>query len=183
MPTKAQLEQDNQELRTQLANTQALANANKQSERDGVPMVPIKNYGGTVVTVTYDVFGVERFCMMEPSGMKQIGSIPLERWLDLERGSRLVSDGYIARTDRPITNPNVIEDVETFIAALTEDKLVARIEEFTNANALYKINDFLAPKELESKLGGKELFLLSTVREKIFDLVGTRIVGKDPMGE
>jgi hypothetical protein len=183
MSTKRELEQDNQELRTQLANTQALLNAKQQTAREGIPMVPIRNYGGTVVTVTYDVFGTERACLMEPSGMKQFGSIPLERWQELERGSKLVSDGYIARTDRPITNPNIIEDVEEFIADIAEDKIETRIAEFTNANALYKINDFLAPRELEGELGGKELFLLTTVRDQIFELVGTKIVGKDPMGD
>ncbi|MBU8920976.1 MAG: hypothetical protein KOO63_03865 [Bacteroidales bacterium] len=178
--TKAQLTTELDELREQLNKQTQAAAAGFMSAQVGTKMVPIKNYGGTVVSVVFDVLGTERAVLLEPDGLKSVGSIPLDRWMDLERGSKLVELGYIARTDVPTDNPNVIEDIDRFIAELPEDQVVERVTQIANANVLYKLND---PLGIRDDLSGKEMLLLSTVRDRIFELTEVRVVSRDPMGD
>jgi hypothetical protein len=177
--TKADLEKEVDDLKGQLEHE--VRQAAVLSHAPAQPtMVPIKNYGGTVVTVSYEILGNTKYAVLDISGLRQTASIPLDRWLELERDSKLVGLGYIARTDQPVTNPNVIPDVIVFVEDLKEQDIVSRLESIENPNVLHRINDYLAPKEDRT---AREGMILEEVRNRIFELTNLRITSVDPMGE
>jgi len=183
--TKKQLEDENAELKQQLMEkaVQISNTAASHIVAPGIEMVPIKNYGGTIVTVVDEINGQEKPIVLDTHGIKQQRKITLEKWLELERESALVKDGYIARTDQPVTNPNIIDGLDEFTKGLKEDAIRDRIAQITNANVLHRFNDYLSPKERSKTINAKELLVLAAARDRIFELTDLRIVGIDPAGE
>src|SRR6185295_19657114 len=107
--TKADLTRKVEELETALKDKAGFENSAAKAEGSVVStMVPVKNFGGTSVSIEYEYKGTTKVLILDPDGPKQVGAIPLDVWIELEHSSKLVSDGYIARTDLPYTNPNVI---------------------------------------------------------------------------
>lgn len=133
-------------------------------------MVPIKNYGGTDISIEYEYKGVTKVLQLGTRDPKDLGAIPVETWIELERTSKLVSDGYIARTDIPCTNPNVVVDDNAFIQDNEESELVHKISGMTNVHVLQRV---LRAVEATGSKSGKYLSAASTLRQRIFDVTET----------
>lgn len=144
----------------------------------GTVMVPIKNYSGALVDVPYRVGGQKYSELLDSHGPNQTGAIPLDSWIALERDSRLVRLGYIVRTDRPITNPNVIEDIDAFVRSIREKDIESRVAKIENLDVLYRLSQYieLLPKE---EVTGKHLKVLDAVRKGITDKTGVRFGGEE----
>lgn len=169
--TKKELQVENAELTKALSNQSAVAN---ESNSLGTPvMVPVKNFSTTYIVHEYEYRGQPKRLDLDISGKKSIGALPLEIWLELERDTVYVDQGYIARTDMPITNPNVIEDAEKLVDNLTEEQFAKRVSLITNASTLYRLVGYLEP--IENKTG-KLLSAQRAVRNRVFELTKTRIV-------
>lgn len=169
--TKKELEAENKELVQALQNQSVVAN-------EGVSltqpiMVPVKNFSTSYIVHEYQFRGQPKRLELDISGRKAIGSVPLEIWHELERDTIYVHQGYIARTDMPITNPNVIEDPEKLVANLTEEQFTKRVALITNASTLFKLVGYLEPLENKS---GNLLSAQKVVRNRVFELTKTRIV-------
>src|SRR5437762_13977719 len=102
-------------------------------------MVPIKNYSPNYIVYDYQWRGLDRKLELSSKGKKQFATIPLEIWDELERDTVLVTEGYIARVDRPVTNPNIIEDAAAIIANLTEAEFADRIAKVTNPFSVFEL--------------------------------------------
>jgi hypothetical protein len=139
----------------------------------GPTMVPVKNFSPNFIVYEYDWRGQSRKLELSSKGRRQMNSVPLEIWLELERDTALVTDGYIARTDRPITNPNIIENPESVIDKLTEVEFQQRVASITNPFSLYELVSYLEP--LKDK-NGKLLAAQNAVRARVKELTGTIIM-------
>ena len=84
-----------------------------------------------------------------------------------------MTQGYVARTDMPITNPNVVEDPEKLIENLTEQQFADRVKAMTNPSTLYRLVGYIEPQKDKS---GKLLSAQKVVRDKVFELTKTRII-------
>lgn len=135
-------------------------------------MVPVKNFGGTLVSLQYEQFGNTRTVLLESQGPKQVALIPISAWLGYERDTNLVKEGYIARTDRPISNPNVVDDIEGFLNNSSESEMSERFSQITNPNVLHRV---LAVVESQEKTG-KYLAAERALRNRIFKLTDVEIV-------
>jgi hypothetical protein len=133
-------------------------------------MVPIRNYGGTDISIEYEYKGVTKVLQLGTRDPKDLGAIPVETWIELERTSKLVADGYIARTDVPCTNPNVVVNDDSFIKGNEETELVHKISEMTNVHVLQRL---LRVVEATGSKSGKYLSAASTLRQRIFDVTET----------
>jgi len=178
--TKKELEQENKELRDQVVNTAAEVHALRLADGGtSLPkMVPVKNYGGTQVFVPYEWQGVSRTLVLDTTGMRQNGALPYEVWLQLERDNNLVKLGYIARTDVPITNVNVVDSVLEFLE-LPEEEIKVRIAEIENPNVLYRVLGEVMPKP-KTERTPKEFMVINDVCERIFTLTSVRVLDGDP---
>lgn len=178
---KQELEQENKELRDQIISTAAEMHALKLvgAETALPSMVPVKNFGGTQVFIPYEWHGTNRTLVLDTTGMRQNGALPLEVWIQLERDNNLVKLGYVARTDVPITNINVIDSVDEFLTN-SEDMLKERIAEIENPNVLYRVLGELLPKP-KTERTAKEFVVLNAVIDRIFDLTSVRILDGDPI--
>lgn len=165
--TKAELVKEVEQLTAALREKGYVDNAAAAASVDSATMVPVKNFGGTYVVYPYEFRGQSRRLELDVSGRKQFGSVPLEIWLDMERNTKLVSQGYIARTDQPLSNPNLVEDVEALYNSSTEKGFNARIESITNPNVLYKFSAFFEPMKNKD---GKAYAATRAVRDRIFAL-------------
>jgi hypothetical protein len=144
--------------------------------QDSAVMVPIKNFSTNYISYEYEFRGQKRRLELDVSGRKMISSVPLEIWEDIERNTVFVSEGYIARTDKPLTNPNIIDDPEALVNNLSEAQFANRVKEMTNASAIYKLVAFLEP--LKEKTG-KQLSAQKAVRKRILELTDVVIVDSD----
>lgn len=133
-------------------------------------MVPIKNYGGTDVALEFEYKGVTKNLTLGTRDPKDLGAIPVEVWIELERTSKLVADGYIARTDVPCTNPNVISDDMDFLQSNDERQLIDKITLMTNVHVLQRL---LREIELNTAKTGKYLSAASVLKQRIFDVTET----------
>jgi hypothetical protein len=138
-------------------------------------MVPIRNYGETSVSIEYDYKGTTKVLILGTSDPKRLGAIPVEVWSELERTSKLVSDGYIARTDMASTNPNVIEDDESFIKSHGEAEFTKILAQMTNVHVLQRL---LKKVESFGTKSGKYLSAASALKQRIFEV--TETFRKDP---
>src|SRR5258706_13971189 len=166
--SKPELERQVEELQKALRDKTSFEHSAAQAELGGnYTLVPIRNYGDTTVSLEYEYKGNKKVLVLDTKDPKRLGAIPIEVWIELERTSKLVSDGYIARTDLPITNPNVIEDDETFIKSHGEAEFVKRIGEMTNVHVLQRLLRFV---EASKNKSGKYLSAASALRQRIFDV-------------
>jgi hypothetical protein len=177
--TKKEIEKELQEVKQELVSRSHEANAMAAGASGlGMPkMVPIRNYGGTLVFIDYEVNGVPRKIVLESSGRRSMGAIPLDTWLDLEEND-LVKMGYIARTDEPITNPNVIDDLEKFFLQSSEAAVKNRMKEVTNPNVLWRCLGYLESLPDERK-DGKVYSAIQAVTGRIKDLTGAVVSTED----
>ena len=169
--TKSELERQVAELQRALKDKAAFESSVMKAELGGnYTMVPIKNYGSTTVSIEYDYKGQTKVLVLGTQDPKDLGAIPVEVWVELERTSKLVSDGYIARTDLPITNPNVIPDDLEFIRSHGETELVKRLSELTNVHVLQRL---LRSVEGIGNKSGKYLSAASAIKQRIFEVTET----------
>lgn len=171
---KAALEQENAELRKALEAKHAVENVTTVLSTTEVPvMVPIKNYGGVAIFYQYQYRGQNKELKLETSGPRMTDAIPFEIWEELRRNSRLVDEGYIARTDVPTDNPNVVENIEQLVSSLNEKKFKARLNKIVNPNVLMMFVSYLEPLKNKS---GKLLAAQKAVRDRVKELTGSTIV-------
>lgn len=169
--TKVELERKVAELEKALKDKSSFEGSAARAELGGnYTMVPIRNYGSTSVSIEYEYKGMTKVLILDTKDPKDLGAIPLEVWVELERTSKLVSDGYIARTDIPCTNPNVIEDDEAFIKSRGEAEFVKTLSEMTNVHVLQRL---LRQVESVKHKSGKYLSAASALKQRIFDVTET----------
>lgn len=174
--TKADLTRKVEELETALKDKAGFENSAAKAEGSTVStMVPVKNFGGTSVSIEYDYKGMTKVLILDTEGPKQVGAIPLDVWIELEHSSKLISDGYIARTDLPYTNPNVIPDIPGYITG-SESDFAEKISDITNHHVLHKLLRYI--EGLETKTG-KMLAAASALKDAIFKISGVRIVEEE----
>lgn len=175
--TKAELTRKLAEVQKALREKTSFEHSAAQAEAGAnYIMVPIRNYGGTSVSIEYEYKGQTRVLILDTSDPKRIGALPFEVWTELERTSKLVSDGYIARTDIPSTNPNVIDNDETFIKSYGETEFVKKLSEMTNTHTLLRL---LRTVEAMENKSGKYLSAIAALRQRIFDVTETFEKDKD----
>jgi hypothetical protein len=179
--TKKVLEQENKELKDQVIASAAEVHALKSAEGGTrLPkMVPVRNFGGTQVFIPYEWYGTNRTLVLDTTGARQTGALPFEVWVELERDNNLVKLGYVARTDVPITNVNVIADINDFMSSSTEDEIKDRVSQIENPNVLYRLLGELLPKPKPERTS-KEFMIINVVSERIFELTSVRIFDGDP---
>lgn len=175
--SKQDLENEIKQLKDQLKFHSQQQNVAAVAAAPGPIMVPIRNFGGTLVSIPYEVNGAKRSCMLEPNGAKSAGSIPLDVWLWLEEND-MVKMGYIARTDVPITNPNVIVDVEQFVESSTEAELRRKVSKIVNPDALHRIYTYLQNTPRNERTG-KQLVASRIVIARIAEVTGMVISEDD----
>lgn len=176
--TKAELLRKNQELEKALKEKSSFVESSTRAETGAnYVMVPIRNYGNTSVSIEYEYKGMTKVLVLETTDPKRLGAVPLEVWNELARTSKLVADGYIARTDVPITNPNVIEDDEAFVKGLGEAEFAKKVTELTNVHVLMRLLRSIETMEHKT---GKYLSALAALRQRIFDV--TETYGKNADG-
>ena len=173
--SKKELEQEIEELKKALLDAGSVRNAAMAFQESAV-MVPIKNFSTNFISYEYDFRGQKRRLELDVSGRKMISSVPLEVWEDIERNTVFVSEGYIARTDKPLTNPNIVDDAEALVNNLTEAQFTARVKEITNPWSVYKFVAYLEP--LQEKTG-KQLSAQKAVRKRVLELTDVVIVDSD----
>jgi|SRR6267142_7239944 len=173
--TKADLQKENDELKAALKEKLALDHASVEAGELGAgpTMVPIKNFSDSYITYDYQWRGLDRKLELASKGRKQMASVPLEIWYELERDTALIAEGYIARVDRPITNPNIIEDCRAVVEKLTEEEFKNRVAQITNPFSLYALVGFLEPIKAPTS---KELMARNIVRLRVKELLGTLII-------
>src|SRR5438105_11249254 len=145
--SKAELQKENDELRAALKEKLALDHATAEAGElgSGPIMVPIKNFSPNYIVYDYQWRGLDRRLELSSKGRKQLASVPLEIWYELERDTALVIEGYIARIDKPIKNPNIIEDTAAVVDKLTEAEFADRISKITNPFSLFELVSYLEP--------------------------------------
>lgn len=169
--SKAELERQLAEAQKALKEKSAFeASATKTELGLQYTMVPIKNYGGTDISIEFEYKGVTKVLQLGTRDPKNLGAIPVEVWIELERTSKLVSDGYIARTDIPCSNPNVIDNDEDFLTSNAEAEINKKIAEMTNVHVLQRL---LRAVEAAKNKTGKYLSVALALRQRIFDVTET----------
>jgi len=173
--TKADLQKENEELRAALKEKLALDHASVEAGEmgSGPVMIPIKNFSDSYIVYDYQWRGLDRKLELASKGRKQMASVPLEIWYELERDTALVAEGYIARVDRPITNPNIIEDCKAIVEKLTDVEFKDRVAQITNPFTLYSLVGYLEPIRNPSST---ELMAKNIVRMRVKELLGTLII-------
>jgi len=180
-PTEMEaLQQENDALRsvlsTKYAEASAVAIAKDLHEES--KMVVIENCSSATVGIPYEYLGRKHTLMLDTSGIRQQGALPLEVWIGLERESKLVSEGYIRRTDRLTSNPNVIVDIAEFVTSIRESDMTSRVAKITNVSVLYRLYNWLEAKERDQR-SGKEVKLMETLRTRLFETAKVRIIDGD----
>lgn len=169
--TKIELERKVRELEQALKDKSKFEASAAKAELGGnYTMVPIRNFGGTSVSIEYEYKGMTKTLILGTDDPKDLGAIPIEVWIELERTSKLVSDGYIARTDIPCTNPNVIPDDNVFFSTFNETELVSQIHKLTNSHVLLRL---LRTIELVKPQTGKFLSAASAIKQRVFEVTET----------
>lgn len=169
--TKAELERKIAELERALRTKAKFESSIAQAELGtSYTMVPIKNYGNTLVTLEFEYKGMKKNLVLGTKDPQNLGAIPLEFWVELERTNKLVTDGYIARTDIPNSNPNVIESDEEFIRSHGEVEFAKKVSEMTNAHVLLRL---LKAVEFQKIKSGKYLAAANALKQRIFDVTET----------
>ena len=170
--TKAELERQLKEAQKALRDKVQFDNSAAQAESGGnYTLVPIRNYGDTLVSLEFEFKGNKKVLLLETTDPKRLGAIPLEVWIELERTSKLVADGYIARTDLPITNPNVLEDDEDFIKSHGEKELADKVNQMTNTHVLLRLLRLV--ESMGKNKSGKYLSAETALKNRIFEVTET----------
>lgn len=170
--TKAELERQLKEAQKALRDKVAFQNSAAQAESGGnYTLVPIRNYSDSMVSLEFEYKGNKKVLILETMDPKRLGAIPLEVWIELERTSKLVSDGYIARTDLPITNPNVIEDDDSFVKSHGEKEFADKVNQMTNVHVLFRLLRLV--EAMGKNKAGKYLSAETALKTRIFDVTET----------
>jgi hypothetical protein len=172
--TKKELEQEVATVKEQLKQRSAEVQSMAAGAAINAPqMVPIKNYGGTLVFIPFEWNGVHRTVVLEASGPRSVGSLPYDVWLQFE-GEDIVKLGYVARTDEPTDNPNVIEDIEEFFKTSTEKEVKERLANIVNPNVIWRLIGYVqsVPRRERS---GKMLVMSDLVIDRLRELTGVAV--------
>jgi hypothetical protein len=175
--TKDELQEEMQTLRDELMKSEAVVSALTQGGTGtATRLVPIKNFSSNLVSIPYEYQGLKTGVLLEPIEGRDVASIPVDVWHHLEKTSTLIQKGFVARLDMPIDNPNVIEDIDAFMAESDEESFRARVGEMTTDSCLYRLLYALEQKEEKT---GKELSALAVLRERLFEVCSVRITDGD----
>lgn len=175
---KLDIEQELDEAKQELRRVREEKEAMAAGSSIGSPkMVPVRNYGGTMLFVPYDINGVHRTAIFQADGPKASGAIPYDVWINIEHDN-VVTQGYLARTDLPITNHNIIEDIEDFFSSSSDKEIKAKVSKIDNKNILYKCFSYLheIPK---ADRDGKLLVALDAVISRIEEVANISLTEED----
>jgi hypothetical protein len=175
--TKDELHEENVTLRDELMKSKAVVDALTQGGVGTTTrMVPVKNFSSNLVSIPYEYQGIKTGILLEPIEGRDIGSLPIEVWHHLEKTSKLIEKGFVARMDMPIDNPNIIEDIDEFMAEADEEAVRVRVAQMSNDSCLYR---FLYKLETMEEKTGKELSAMAVLRDRIFEVTSVRITDGD----
>lgn len=155
------------------AENEALKAAGRAGAGD---RVVLENTG--MVQVVIPVEG-EPDLVLDVKGVRRTGSVPLHVYTRLKRDTKLFEKGYIIRADEPVTNPNVILDVEEWVENLNEREISSVVNKITSEGTLHRIWNYLDTVESPT---GKHLLLRKAVTVRTKELFDYDLV-EDESGE
>ncbi len=140
-------------------------------------MVPVKNISEQNIGLHFVYQGREVETVLEPSGMKQSTTVPLNYWNELSKNA-IVLSGLVIRTDIPNTNPNAVENIDVFLEELDETKIVERIAQLERPGLIQTmiIRYERVPK---NERDNKRKLVLTALRDRLFEVAQIRTVETD----
>lgn len=173
-------------LETQVAELQkALVTERAQNEglssltgvQAGTTMVPVKNISEQNIGLSFVYQGRDVGIVLEPRGMRQSTTIPLDYWNELS-ANKIVTLGMVIRTDIPNTNPNAVEDIDVFLEEIIEADIKDRINQLERPGLIQTmiIRYERTPKNERSN---KQKLMLTALRDRLFEVAQIRTVETD----
>lgn len=173
-------------LETQVAELQkALTTERAQNEglssltgvQAGTTMVPVKNISEQNIGLSFVYQGRDVGIVLEPRGMRQSTTIPLDYWNELS-ANKIVTLGMVIRTDIPNTNPNAVEDIDVFIDEIIEAEIKDRVNQLERPGLIQTmiIRYERTPKNERSN---KQKLMLTALRDRLFEVAQIRTVETD----
>ncbi len=143
----------------------------------GTTMVPIKNISEQNIGINFTYQGRDISRVLEPRGMKQATTVPLDYWNEFSKNA-IVELGMVIRTDIPVTNPNAVEDIDEFFVELKIEDITTRISQLERPGLVQTmiIRYERVPKE---ERDSKHTLLLNELRERLFEIAQIRSVETD----
>ena len=173
-------------LETQVAELQkALVTERGQNEglssltgvQAGTTMVPVKNISEQNIGLSFVYQGRDVGIVLEPRGMRQSTTIPLDYWNELS-ANKIVTLGMVIRTDIPNINPNAVEDIDVFLEEIIEADIKDRINQLERPGLIQTmiIRYERTPKNERSN---KQKLMLTALRDRLFEVAQIRTVETD----
>lgn len=173
-------------LETQVAELQeALTTERAQNEglssltgvQTGTTMVPVKNISEQNIGLSFVYQGRDVGIVLEPRGMKQSTTIPLDYWNELS-ANKIVTLGMVIRTDIPNTNPNAVEDIDVFLEEIIDADIKDRVNQLERPGLIQTmiIRYERTPKNERSN---KQKLMLTALRDRLFEVAQIRTVETD----
>ncbi len=143
----------------------------------GTTMVPIKNISEQNIGLNFTYQGRDISRVLQPRGMNQATTVPLDYWNELAKNA-IVELGMVIRTDKPVTNPNAVEDIDEFLVELKTEDITSRISQLERPGLVQTmiIRYERIPKE---ERDNKHTLLLNELRERLFEIAKIRSVETD----
>lgn len=173
-------------LETQVAELQkALLTERSQNEglssltgvQTATTMVPVKNISEQNIGLSFVYQGRDVSLVLEPRGMKQSTTIPLDYWNELS-ANKIVTLGMVIRTDIPNINPNAVEDIDVFLNEIVDDDIKDRVNQLERPGLIQTmiIRYERTPKNERSN---KQKLMLTALRDRLFEVAQIRTVETD----
>jgi hypothetical protein len=172
---------ENAELKNTIAEQKSFINSAFQQMKDTErhpTMVPVKNYSGSNFVYNYTYRGQDKRLSLESTGPRQVGSLPLEVWAEIEREEKYKENGFIVRTDVPNDNPNCIDDIPKFVNNSTEKEIKTRIEKITVRGVLTLITQYLDTIPDKEKTA-KQLTAYNAIKSAMFEKFKIQLIDEE----
>lgn len=140
-------------------------------------MVPVKNISEQNIGLSFVYQGRDVSLVLEPRGMKQSTTIPLDYWNELS-ANKIVTLGMVIRTDIPNINPNAVEDIDVFLNEIVDDDIKDRVNQLERPGLIQTmiIRYERTPKNERSN---KQKLMLTALRDRLFEVAQIRTVETD----
>lgn len=143
----------------------------------GTTMVPIKNISEQNIGISFVYQGRDVALVLEPRGMKQSTTVPLDYWNELSANA-IVQLGMVIRTDIPNTNPNAVEDIDEFLIEINEDDINSRVQQLKRPG-LIQTMIIRYERTLKNERSNKQKLMLTALRDQLFEIAKIRTVETD----
>ena len=138
-------------------------------------MIPVKNYSGSHFIYNYVYRGQDKRLELEPFGPRQVGSLPLEVWAEVERDGKYITNGSMVRTDVSNNNPNCFDDIPAFINNSTTRQIQDLISQVTVKGVLGMMIQYLDSIP-DSKKTANQLTAYNVVKTVLFDKFNIQLI-------